>query len=463
MLPLLASAASSVAQSATNFSCGSPSSPASLSVFANGSYAVAIAGAAVFSRGKVSLHAAGRYFDSEDGSLVLLGPGEESAGSDARLGAYSAFALSFATTSAPPLRITASFACFTASGAIVFAAAFPDGAPQTNTSAAPSPSLLGKGEFGSSSAPVAHFPSFAASPGDALGSELAFVEINGRFGADNTAVGHGLRGFTGGQVGGPLIVFDDAFMPPARPAAALVAPLTSLKEAILGLVPDPRAGGSNLTRLVAGPQGRLTSLPAGYNYSVAIVSAADGVNSVVARFGALMRARYASWRLGGDPADAASADADPGLWKLSYWTDNGGYYDEGFWSRFGPPANASNTAVDVLLRLQAYHRAAGIPVATYQLDPWFYPQDGTGCCSDWAPDPTLFPEPLGFRPLVDAGMQFTLIAAFSRRTARRPHEQLLVGEQCLCERRLVRRRDREDAAERDRGLLRRAHAPRQEA
>jgi hypothetical protein len=305
---------------AANFSCGESTS--SLAVFANGSYAVAIAGAAVFAGGKVSLHANGRYFDSEDGSLEVVGAGAASAGSDPRLGAYSAFALSYVTTAAPPLRVTASFTCYTASGAIVFGASFPDGAPETNTSAAPA-SPLGKGEFGSSSAPVAHFPSFAASADVALGSSLAFVEINGRFSADNTAIGHGLRGFTGGQVGGPLIVFDDSFAPPARPAAALVAPLTSIKEAILGLIPDPRAGGSNLTRLVAGPQGRLTSLPPGYNYSVAIVAAGDGINSVVACFGALMRARYASWRLGGDPADAASADIDPGRYRLSYWTDNG--------------------------------------------------------------------------------------------------------------------------------------------
>ena len=167
---------------ATNFSCAaSPSSPASLAVFANGNYTVAIAGAAVFAGGKVSLHAAGRFFDSEEGSLALVGAGVASSGSDPRLGAFSAFALTYATTAAPPLRVAATFTCFSASGAVVFAAAFPDGAPGTNTSTAALPtSPLGNGEFGSSSAPVAHFPSFAASPGVALGSSLAFVEINGR-------------------------------------------------------------------------------------------------------------------------------------------------------------------------------------------------------------------------------------------------------------------------------------------
>eukprot|EP00054_Salpingoeca_dolichothecata_P019417 m.120711 g.120711 ORF g.120711 m.120711 type:complete len:761 (+) comp23248_c0_seq1:183-2465(+) len=96
--------------------------------------------------------------------------------------------------------------------------------------------------------------------------------------------------------------------------------------------------------------------------------------------------------------------------KLSYWTDNGGYYDG------ANPMHTSN-----LTALMDKVRALNIPVRYIQLDPyWFAGADGNNA---WYPRPDLYPG--GLKPLRDAVQVPLLLYHFywdSR--ARQAYEQL---------------------------------------
>lgn len=53
----------------------------------------------------------------------------------------------------------------------------------------------------------------------------------------------------------------------------------------------------------------------------------SGITDVTYAYGSAMRRLYGTQRMAGLPASAASAEADPLQYKLSYWSDNGAMYD----------------------------------------------------------------------------------------------------------------------------------------
>jgi len=109
-----------------------------------------------------------------------------------------------------------------------------------------------------------------------------------------------------------------------------------------------------------------------------------GINATVAAWGsALLQDRGKS---------VAGRYDDVGLSKLSYWTDNGGYYyyntEEGL------------NEQDTLLAVKADLDARQIPVGAVQLDSWWYFKDGTAGLWPpaglllWEPIPEMFPDGL---------------------------------------------------------------------
>lgn len=85
----------------------------------------------------------------------------------------------------------------------------------------------------------------------------------------------------------------------------------------------------------------------------------------------------------------------------------GAFYSDYYW-----PLHPETTADAVLIELAAYHRAAAIPVRTYQLDPFWYPRDSAGAMTDWAPVPGLFPRGLGPLAAPPYNLSFLLYSAF---------------------------------------------------
>jgi hypothetical protein len=454
-LTAVASASSTTASTTADppvlFSCpsSSPLQPQALTLFSNFSYSITMGGALWLYGGKAVVNSGGVFYDSEVGTLSVASSGPVN-GTDPSLGPYTAYQVNFTTPSlSPPLLLDTEIRCYLSpvspSSAFTFTATFPNGAANTSTDGAaeeqkrradaallaPSSPLppfvaslarrsagraaLGAGEFNSSAYPSVQFPTFIAMPSNRLGGSLGFLEWNGRFTNDENAVGAGLVGFTGGQVGGPIVLFDAAaFLPgngsgaaQSKPPALLLGALTSVKSVIFGIVEDDAHRGT-LWRLSAGPQGHATSLPPGYTYTVAAVPTPFGVGNATYAYGDLLRAQGGSvGKLAGEPAALSSALADPLVGAVSYWTDNGAAYYGGYW-----PLNPDATATDVLTRLRAYHASIGLSVASYQLDPWWYPQDNGGC-TNWTAEPSLFPPGTdSLVPLAEAGFGFTLYSSF---------------------------------------------------
>lgn len=111
-------------------------------------------------------------------------------------------------------------------------------------------------------------------------------------------------------------------------------------------------------RLVAGVQGYAVNLAPGYTHKVALVSSAAGITDAVLRYGAGLQAAY------GTAAGRPPPSEDVLSHKLSYWTDNGAYYDCSWWGAWAP---GKPTANDVLRNLSAWHAQAGFPFASYQV------------------------------------------------------------------------------------------------
>lgn len=364
-------AASAAVQEPALFSC--TSGPATVVVFNNASlsYSVFMGDELWAYGGKLVARSEGVDLDIEDGSLQRTAVSSGN-GTDA-LGPYTELTMGWGAPSQPAFQLTTTIRCYSTSWyvdapPVVFETVWPSGATGTSMDTAPdaiggvtrdgaanAPTARARGlrrrggrrgspraaasasggEFNATNLPLAQFPTFIAMPYNALGGTLGFLEWAGRFTNDQVSHGTGLRGFTGGQMGGPLVLFDPAFTPgnasagaagTAKPRSLLVGPWAGMKTTILGIVEDHLHRGV-LWRLAAGPQGHITSLPPGFSVAFALVPSTSGITDVTYAYGSAMRRLYGTQRMAGLPASAASAEADPLQYKLSYWSDNGAMYD----------------------------------------------------------------------------------------------------------------------------------------
>ncbi len=125
--------------------------------------------------------------------------------------------------------------------------------------------------------------------------------------------------------------------------------------------------------LAAGVQGYVTHFPPGFASTFFLSAASSGLNDAVYRYGAALRAVARLERM--------VREVDPMRNLVSYWSDNGAMYFDGYWPRF---FSRTNTAQDVFERLKADHKALGLTIGTYQVDPWWA---GGACGSDGPPPP----------------------------------------------------------------------------
>lgn len=314
--PLLFLSILPVTASASLFTCNLPASGASFQVDAFGSYAFRHPRLSL-QNGRVAVLVNGTFLDSVSGSLALAAS-QTGSSTDAHLGPFSWLNITWAPSPPSPFLATlvTQFRCYATF--LAFEAQLPSGATNTCTTWMPNSQ---RGEFSANAFPSVQFPSFPLE-GDL--QQAGFFEWAGRFSGDTDAVGVGLRGFTGGMTGGPLVLYDPTFSPNsafyARPDALLLAPLSSFKASILGLQQGPPVNGSGapLQWLSGGPQGKPASLPPSFSYSFALVPSGGGVNAATLAYGAILRAGRPV-RMASSPAALASALEDVGTSFLSYW------------------------------------------------------------------------------------------------------------------------------------------------
>jgi hypothetical protein len=170
----------------------------------------------------------------------------------------------------------------------------------------------------------------------------------------------------------------------------MLAPLDHFHEQIIAV---PRDADRLADGLRCGWHGDLDAAPAGFATELA-AWAAPTPRAALAQWTALLRQRAGAVR--------PSRYADPGLARLSYWTDNGAHY----YYRTAPGADYATT----LERAVADCEARGLPIELVQIDSWFYPQEQPRPVSEegapivppsgmlrWEPREDLFPD--GFRDL----------------------------------------------------------------
>ena len=157
--------------------------------------------------------------------------------------------------------------------------------------------------------------------------------------------------------------------------------------------------GAGAPRLAAGVQGYLLALPPGFSTTFALAASPRGATEAVMRFGLALRTRHRTQRV--------AKSNDPLRRTVSYWTDNGAYYEDDHWGPRGFFNSANHTPEIIFNGLKNYHAEVGAKVGTYQLDPWW--SDGQGdtpswyWATEWAPFSGFFPS-----GLAALGMPLTL-------------------------------------------------------
>ncbi len=129
--------------------------------------------------------------------------------------------------------------------------------------------------------------------------------------------------------------------------------------------------------LGAGTQGYITELPPKFSATWWLTGSSDGISDAVYQYGYSLRTAAKLQRM--------PRDQDPVRNQLSYFTDNGALYFDGYWPKFFN--NETNTAQDVFLRLKAYHASLNLSVGSYQMDPYWY---GGACGADGPPPPECY-------------------------------------------------------------------------
>lgn len=165
----------------------------------------------------------------------------------------------------------------------------------------------------------------------------------------------------------------------------LLSPLDGFHEQVIAV---PRDGDEAARGVRCGWHGDLDDVPAGFATELAVL-AAPGPRAALETFGALLLRRHATRR--------PSRYADPGVGRLSYWTDNGSVY----YYRTEPGEDYTTT----LERTVATLRAERVPIGSVQIDSWFYPHETLRPVSEegapvvpptgmlrWEPRDDLFPE-----------------------------------------------------------------------
>eukprot|EP01064_Diplonema_japonicum_P021834 TRINITY_DN313_c0_g2_i1.p1 TRINITY_DN313_c0_g2~~TRINITY_DN313_c0_g2_i1.p1 ORF type:complete len:783 (+),score=193.61 TRINITY_DN313_c0_g2_i1:56-2404(+) len=319
-----------------------------IAVHSDDTYTVSIDGKCLLNSQPTMLHAGGAWL--QDGSGLTRVSGSLVNGTDKNLGDWEGYSVKY--TFGQSQRFETTFMRYTAHQLLVFEQYFPEGATQTNITNVESMTAGRLGfpeEFNSSTTPVATFPAFTVCDGFPIGVKT----WGGRFAVYNATTVLAPEG----SVGGPVVMHDvDAGA--LNGTAAVWSPFNNLKSNILGVKGNAA---------VAGLQGFITEIPAGTR-SLSCMYFDYGITIAMHEFGKLLQLSV-----------GRTAPKKRGLTssKISYWTDNGAFYD---WYHWGN-VSADGTPEQVLKELHAQYVANDVPMAYYQLDAYWYPlvQSNANC------------------------------------------------------------------------------------
>ena len=138
------------------------------------------------------------------------------------------------------------------------------------------------------------------------------------------------------------------FLPPN--SGAQVSPLSNINVAAMNV--------RNERAWTHGPSWELTSVPAGFTHAVLVITGGWGIRNTLKKYGQFMLKAKGTKRL-----------RDPSLKYLGVFTDNGAFYDAGWWPAF---QKTSHDASATFKNLSESYKQLDIPVHYIQLDDWWY-------------------------------------------------------------------------------------------
>lgn len=306
--------------------------------------------------------------------------GFPASGSDPALGAWQGWTLSYTGGKNGTIPFTCTFKHFTSASvdAIVFEHSFPKGVANLNTTNAAGlnhsstfAASAGGGEFSAATTPSTFFPSWVAGDAEEAATDTGYLTWTGRFygqqSAQSGGVSEGLANGFGGAMGGPVVFFT----PPASSTAAASASASANAGSNTRGAGSGRGGGASLVLSpLSNPHGTImgdggsvginsyaTHAPAGFAVSSIAVFSNNGITDAMHAFGAVvLRAAAPTSSSSNSSRNLKKAAlavptpkvADPSSSQLTYWTDNGAYYD--FYA-YEPDITSKGVPQDVLVEL----------------------------------------------------------------------------------------------------------------
>ena len=203
--------------------------------------------------------------------------------------------------------------------------------------------------------------------------------------------GRGFRSFKNltGLTSGPIVLFDESTANATFPTA-VVSPMTNINLGAMSI--------QNERFWVNGPSWELTHVPAGFSHSVLVVTGQDGIRPTLQRWGEFLLTEHHTTRLHDPSLEYLGVNARAqylhyhidrrlhiaGLPRSAYreagccrlcrsallgvFTDNGAFYDAGYW----PSSKGNKDASKIFQNLSESYKALNIPVHYIQLDDWWY-------------------------------------------------------------------------------------------
>lgn len=296
--------------------------------------------------------------------LTRLGAGPIS-GTHPSLGAYTGWKIDYVAGSTP---VSTSFLSFPTTAVLLFNLTLPDGATLMNLSTPiNSTEKSYVGEFSSSQVPSTQFPVWTPVPG------LRFVSWGGRFFSDFS--GEWANAMTQGAEGGPISFFAAQAQPQAF-SAVVLAPFDHFKSSLFGSSFGEGAFASGLN-------GYVPEVKAGFSLATSVTASASGVTDAMHAWGRTLLSSRGTVRA-----------RDPTSEVLTYFTDNGAFYD---WYAYEPDINSAGVVQDILEALADTFRngtygSTRLPVGMFMLDAyWMYNTRSNGNCKM---NDTAWPLPL---------------------------------------------------------------------
>lgn len=125
--------------------------------------------------------------------------------------------------------------------------------------------------------------------------------------------------------------------------------------------------------LAAGVQGYIMELPPQFKSVYFLSGSSNGIIDSMYHYGEALRLKAHLQRM--------PKSQDPLRNLVTYWSDNGAYYFDGYWPLFFN--ETINTAEQIFINLKNYWNSLNLTVGSVQMDPWWY----GGACGASGPPP----------------------------------------------------------------------------